>query len=118
MPWRQLYTGGGHQLDKWIGYWRNRHVNGIKNLFILMGAGYGKHFWMSSGYIFGICAKASRYDYLAVFPQGLSNCLQAFSLGGIEKSARVNDDCVGAGVIWRNSIPLRSEAREYPLAIH
>ena len=74
------------------------------DLFVLLRAGDGQHVGESVADDFGLVAHAAGDNYPSVLGDGFTNRLEAFFLGGIEESARVDQHDVGAGIIGRHLI--------------
>jgi hypothetical protein len=56
--------------------------------------------------------EASRDDDLAVLLQGFADGVERFLDGGVDEAAGVDDDEVGARVVWRGDVTLGPELGE------
>ena len=105
----EFHAGGREQIHKRIGAWRNSLMNGVQNLFILMGSRHGEHFGMGTGNIFRLCPKASGHNHASVGFDRFADGLKAFGFGRVQKPAGVHDHCICACVIRRNSIAFSAQ---------
>ena len=113
----QLDAGRGQQVHKGVGLGWNGGVHGIQNGLVLVRAGHGQHLGVCSGDVLGIRAKTARHDDPTILLQGLTDGRQAFRLGGIEKSAGVDDHGIGPLVFGRDGVALGPQPGEDALRI-
>ncbi len=115
---RQADARGGQQVDERIGLRRHGGVNGIKNRFVLMRAGDGQNARVRAGDEFGVGPKAAGHDDAAVFGQSLADRFQGFRpWRTVEKTAGVDDDGIGTGIVGADRIAFGAQAGQDAFAI-
>jgi hypothetical protein len=118
MPRRQLHAGGGQEVDERVGGGGHGDVHGVQDLFVLLRAGDGQDPGVRAGDVVGFGAEAAGHDHAPVLGQRVADGLQAFGLGTVEEAAGVHDHRIGTGIVGRNRVTLRPEARQDPFAVH
>ncbi len=89
----------------------------IQNLFILVRARDGQNAWMMFADIIRFSAQTSCNDDFAVFLKRFANCVQAFGLGAVEKSAGIDDHRIRASIIGRDPVPFGAQASQDAFAV-
>jgi hypothetical protein len=59
-----------------------------------------------------LCSKATGHDHATVFGERLADGVERFLDGGVDETAGVDDDEVGAGVVGRGLIALGAQLGE------
>jgi len=90
----------------------------IQHTLVLLRAGDREHVRISLLDLFRFGPHATGDDDLAVFRHGLADGAEGFLLGAIEEAAGVDDDDVGAVVLARQLVALRSQPGDDALGIH
>ncbi len=118
MARRQADAAGGQQVDERIGRGRDRVMDRIQDLFVLMRSGHGQDAGMRAGDIVGLRPQAAGDDHPAVFGQRLADRIQRFRLGAVQKAAGVDDHRIRARVIRADRVTLGAQARQDAFAVH
>ena len=82
-----------------------------------MRASDRQHIWKARADNVGFISHTTGNDHAAIFSDSLANRFEALFLCGIEETARVDQNDVGACIIRRQSIAIRTQLGENPFAI-
>ena len=117
VPRRQFHALFRHEIDERIVRRRNHSVHGRDDGFVLMRAGDREHVRMRVANHTGFRAEAARHDHAAVLGERFADGVERFGARAVEKTARVDDDDVGASVVGRGLVAFGAELAQDPLGI-